>query len=177
MQPNTLTRLEYKGKIYVKKIRKNSCRIRNRIRIRIQNQLKIRIRIRIRKNHSGSTTLDVRWFLTFFCSFHLSRTEIKDLKFFVMVVQYRINTFFAVWLILHYILGEHSFFSVFILRQFIFCDWIFSKYCPFKVVGPCRKVNFFLRILYYFCVFFIIYPYLEKTRMYLRVYGENVKSV
>jgi hypothetical protein len=40
MEPNTLTRREYKGKIYVENIRKNSCRILNRIRIR--NQLKSR---------------------------------------------------------------------------------------------------------------------------------------
>jgi hypothetical protein len=40
-QPNTLTRQEHKGKIYVKNIRKNSCRIRN--------QLKSTIRILIRK--------------------------------------------------------------------------------------------------------------------------------
>ncbi len=38
MQPNTLPRREYKGKIYVENIRKNSCRI--------QTQLKSRIRIR-----------------------------------------------------------------------------------------------------------------------------------
>jgi hypothetical protein len=55
MQPNKLGRWEYKGKNYVKNIRKNSCRIWNRIRIR--HQLKSRIRIGIRKNHSGSTTL------------------------------------------------------------------------------------------------------------------------
>ncbi len=42
---NTLSMQEYKGKIYVKNIRKNSCRIRNRIRIR--NQRKTRIRIKI----------------------------------------------------------------------------------------------------------------------------------
>ncbi len=41
MEPNTLTRREYKGKIHVENIRKNSCRIRN--------QLKSRIWIRIRK--------------------------------------------------------------------------------------------------------------------------------
>ncbi len=29
MQPNTLRRREYKGKIYVKNIRKNSCRIQD----------------------------------------------------------------------------------------------------------------------------------------------------
>ncbi len=34
MKPNTLTRRAYEGKIYVQNIRKNSCRIRNRIRIR-----------------------------------------------------------------------------------------------------------------------------------------------
>ncbi len=50
MQPNTLTRREYKGKIYVKNIIKSSCRI--------LNQLKSRIRIR--KNHSGSTTTQIR---------------------------------------------------------------------------------------------------------------------
>ncbi len=50
---NHQTRREYKGKIYVKNIRKKSCRIRNRIRI--WNQLKSRIRVR--KNHSWSTTL------------------------------------------------------------------------------------------------------------------------
>jgi hypothetical protein len=44
MQPNTLKSRKYKGKIYVKNIRKNSCRIRNSIRIR-------------KKNHSRSTTL------------------------------------------------------------------------------------------------------------------------
>jgi hypothetical protein len=38
MQSNILTGQEYKAKIYVKNIRKNSCRIRN--------QLKSRIRIR-----------------------------------------------------------------------------------------------------------------------------------
>jgi hypothetical protein len=38
MQPKRLTRRENKGKIYVKNIRKNQCRIQNRIRIR--NQLK-----------------------------------------------------------------------------------------------------------------------------------------
>ncbi len=31
MQPNTLTRREYKGKIYVKNIRKKSCSIRNQL--------------------------------------------------------------------------------------------------------------------------------------------------
>ncbi len=50
---NTVTRQECKGKIYVKNIRKNLCRIRQRIRIR--NQLKSRIWIR--EKHSGSTTL------------------------------------------------------------------------------------------------------------------------
>jgi hypothetical protein len=49
MQPNTLTRWEYKGKIYVKNVSKNSRRIRN--------YLALRIRIRIRKNYSESTTL------------------------------------------------------------------------------------------------------------------------
>ncbi len=43
-QSNTLTRQEYKGKIYVKNIWTNLCRIRNRIRIR--NRLKSRIRKR-----------------------------------------------------------------------------------------------------------------------------------
>ncbi len=33
MQPKTLTRRDYKGKIYVKDFRKNSWKIRNRIRI------------------------------------------------------------------------------------------------------------------------------------------------
>jgi hypothetical protein len=47
MQPNTLTGREYKGKIYVKNIRTNSCKIRNWIPIR--NQLKSRIGIWIRK--------------------------------------------------------------------------------------------------------------------------------
>ncbi len=47
LQSNTLKRREYKSKIYVNKIRKNSCRIRFRIWIR--NQLKSRIRILIRK--------------------------------------------------------------------------------------------------------------------------------
>jgi hypothetical protein len=42
MQPNTLTRREYKGKIYDR------------------TQLKSRIRIRIRKNYYGSTTLGNR---------------------------------------------------------------------------------------------------------------------
>ncbi len=41
MQPNKLTRREYKGKIYVKNIRENSCRILNRMRIRIRNQLRV----------------------------------------------------------------------------------------------------------------------------------------
>ncbi len=41
MQPNTLTRREYKGKVYVKNIGKNKCRIRN--------QLKSKIRIQTRK--------------------------------------------------------------------------------------------------------------------------------
>ncbi len=45
MQHNTPTRRE-KGKIYVKNIRKNSCRIGNRIRLRIRNQVESRIRIR-----------------------------------------------------------------------------------------------------------------------------------
>jgi hypothetical protein len=40
MQPNTLTRPEYKGKVYVKIIRRNSCRIR------IRNQLKSNPRYR-----------------------------------------------------------------------------------------------------------------------------------
>jgi hypothetical protein len=44
MQTNTLTKWEYKGKIYFKNIRRNSCRILNRIGI--QNQLKSRILIR-----------------------------------------------------------------------------------------------------------------------------------
>ncbi len=65
MQPNTLTRREYKDKIYVKNIKKNSCRIRNRIRFR--NQLKSRIRIR--KNHSRSTTL--LFCLKSLCCFHI----------------------------------------------------------------------------------------------------------
>jgi hypothetical protein len=42
-QPYTLTRQEYKSKNYVKNIKTNLCRIRNRIRIR--NKLKSRIRI------------------------------------------------------------------------------------------------------------------------------------
>ncbi len=42
MQPNTITRWEYKDNIYV---RKNSCRIRNQLKSRIG----------FRKNHSGST--------------------------------------------------------------------------------------------------------------------------
>jgi hypothetical protein len=41
MQPNTFTRRECKGKVYVQNTGKNSCRIRN--------QLKSRIRIRTRK--------------------------------------------------------------------------------------------------------------------------------
>jgi hypothetical protein len=41
-QPNTLARQEHEGKIYVKNIRRSSCRIGNRIRI--QKQLKSRIR-------------------------------------------------------------------------------------------------------------------------------------
>ncbi len=47
MQPNTLTRREYKGKIYYKNIRNNSWRIlnRSRSRVRIRNKLKSRIRI------------------------------------------------------------------------------------------------------------------------------------
>ncbi len=36
MQPNTLTRREYKGKIYVENIRKDSSRIRNHLKSRIQ---------------------------------------------------------------------------------------------------------------------------------------------
>ncbi len=36
MQPNTLTRREYKGKIYVKNIRKKSIRILNLVKCRIQ---------------------------------------------------------------------------------------------------------------------------------------------
>ncbi len=41
-QPNTLlTRQEYKGKIYVKNIRKNSCRIRNQLKSRIWIRKKI----------------------------------------------------------------------------------------------------------------------------------------
>jgi hypothetical protein len=47
IQRNRLARREYRGKIYVKNIRKNSCMILNRIRIRIRNQLESRIRIRI----------------------------------------------------------------------------------------------------------------------------------
>jgi hypothetical protein len=39
MQPSRLTRRENKGKINVKNIRKNHCRIRNRIQIR--NELKV----------------------------------------------------------------------------------------------------------------------------------------
>ncbi len=56
----TLARLEYKGKLYVKNIRK--CRIRNRIRIRILNQLKsgIWIQTRIRKQ-SFLTQLHHNW--------------------------------------------------------------------------------------------------------------------
>ncbi len=51
-----LPRQEYKGKIYVKNIRTNLCRIRNKILnwSRIRNQLKSRMRIR---KNSGSTTL------------------------------------------------------------------------------------------------------------------------
>ncbi len=45
MQPNTLTRREYRDKIIIKTVRKKSCRILKRIR----NQLKSRIRMRIRK--------------------------------------------------------------------------------------------------------------------------------
>jgi hypothetical protein len=40
MQPNILTKREYKDKIYVKNNRKNLCRILTRIRIRIRYQLK-----------------------------------------------------------------------------------------------------------------------------------------
>jgi hypothetical protein len=54
MQPNTLARRKYKGKIYVKNFRRNSCRIR--IGIRIRNHLKSRIRTR-KKYCSGSTSL------------------------------------------------------------------------------------------------------------------------
>jgi hypothetical protein len=67
MLPNILTKREYNGKICVKNIGKNSCRIRN--------QLKSRIRIRIQKNHSGSTTLSFiaasgfRSYLCWCCSF------------------------------------------------------------------------------------------------------------
>ncbi len=50
MQPNTVTRREYKGKIYVKNIRKISWRIRNQLKSRIQT----------RNNYSGSTTLIIR---------------------------------------------------------------------------------------------------------------------
>ncbi len=41
MQSNTLPRWEFKGKIYVKDIRKNSCRIRihpNKLKIRIRSE-------------------------------------------------------------------------------------------------------------------------------------------
>ncbi len=47
MPPLTLTRREYKGRIYVKNISKNSCRIRNQLRSRI----------RIRKKSFTSTKL------------------------------------------------------------------------------------------------------------------------
>jgi hypothetical protein len=43
-QPNTLTRQEYKSKIYVKNIRKNLCRIRKQLKSRIL----------IQKNHPDS---------------------------------------------------------------------------------------------------------------------------
>jgi hypothetical protein len=39
------TSREYKGNIYVKNIRKNSCRIRNRIRVRIHNTVRIRMNL------------------------------------------------------------------------------------------------------------------------------------
>ncbi len=42
---NTLTRQEYKGKIYVKNIRKNSCKIRNQLKSRIRIQQKKTFRI------------------------------------------------------------------------------------------------------------------------------------
>jgi hypothetical protein len=76
MQPNTLTRREYKGKIYVKNIRKKSCKtgmylviICNLTHLQDGN-IKLKFMLRIlekfipdqdpdtdKKNHSGSTTL------------------------------------------------------------------------------------------------------------------------
>jgi len=47
MQPNILTRREYKGKIYVKNIRKNSYRIRNHLKVGSGSE----------KDHFVSTTL------------------------------------------------------------------------------------------------------------------------
>jgi|688.fasta_scaffold404068_1 hypothetical protein len=58
MQPNTLTRQTYKGKIYVKNIRKNSSRIRNRNWIR--NELKVGFEYGSEKNHSRTTTLNAQ---------------------------------------------------------------------------------------------------------------------
>ncbi len=67
MKPNTLTRLEYKVKIYVKNIINNSCRIRNqlksRIRIRKKHCLSATKRILIHKNPRRKTLSDsfFRW--------------------------------------------------------------------------------------------------------------------
>jgi hypothetical protein len=57
MPPNTFKRRENKGEIYVKNIRKNSRRIRNRIRIRRSIRNKMIVGSGSEKEHSGSTTL------------------------------------------------------------------------------------------------------------------------
>ncbi len=70
-QPNTLTRQEYKGKIYVKKIRTNLCRIQDRIQIR--NQLKSMIRIRKKLFRIHNTAWLPGFELSGDCTVHVSR--------------------------------------------------------------------------------------------------------
>ncbi len=50
MQPNRLTKQEYKGIIYVNNIRKNACWIRNQLK-------NWNTDLNLEKNHSGSTKL------------------------------------------------------------------------------------------------------------------------
>jgi hypothetical protein len=68
MQPNTLVKREYKGKIYVKNIRQNSCRIRNQLKV-----------------GSGSQTKSFRIHNTANCSYDVSSLT-KTFVFFVKEV-------------------------------------------------------------------------------------------